>query len=62
MFFPLTLPPLASGLRIFPASSRISHDRLAAQNGWKEKTFSEEAIGELRKYGWPETSRTAQHR
>jgi two-component system, NtrC family, nitrogen regulation response regulator NtrX len=27
--------------------------QVAAQNGWKEKIFSEEAIGELRKYGWP---------
>jgi DNA-binding NtrC family response regulator len=26
--------------------------QVAAQNGWKEKTFAEDAIAELRKYGW----------
>lgn len=26
---------------------------MAAQNGWKEKIFTTEAIDELRKYGWP---------
>ena len=26
---------------------------MAAQNGWKEKVFTPEAIAELRKYGWP---------
>ena len=27
--------------------------QVAAQNGWKEKTFAEDAIAELRRYGWP---------
>ena len=27
--------------------------QVAAQNGWKEKIFAEDAIAELRRYGWP---------
>src|SRR5262249_3773278 len=27
--------------------------QVAAQNGWKEKVFLQEAVGELRKYSWP---------
>ncbi len=51
--FPLELPPL----RERPEDYRdlVAHfaRQVAVQNGWKEKIFTEEAIGELRKYGWP---------
>ncbi len=51
--FPLELPPL----RERPEDYRdlVAHfaRQVAAQNGWKEKIFTEEAIGELRKYAWP---------
>ena len=51
--FPLTLPPLRERLEDFPGLVAHFACQVAAQNGWKEKIFSEEAIGELRKYGWP---------
>jgi two-component system, NtrC family, nitrogen regulation response regulator NtrX len=51
--FPLTLPPLRERLEDFPQLVAHFARHVAAQNGWKEKIFSEGAIGELRKYGWP---------
>jgi two-component system, NtrC family, nitrogen regulation response regulator NtrX len=51
--FPLQLPPLRERPEDF--SELVAHfaRQVAAQNGWKEKLFSEEAIAELRKYAWP---------
>jgi DNA-binding NtrC family response regulator len=51
--FPLTLPPLHERPEDFP--ELISHfaRQVAAQNGWKEKPFADDAIAELHKYGWP---------
>jgi two-component system, NtrC family, nitrogen regulation response regulator NtrX len=51
--FPLTLPPLRDRPEDFPELVEHFARQVAAQNGWKEKIFSEEAIGELQKYGWP---------
>ncbi len=51
--FPLTLPPLRERPEDFPDLVAHFARQVAAQNGWKEKIFTEEAIGELRKYGWP---------
>src|SRR5205085_9836563 len=51
--FPLQLPPLRERLEDFPALVQHFARQVAAQNGWKEKTFSGEAITELRHYAWP---------
>ena len=50
--FPLTLPPLRERSEDFPGLVAHFARQVAAQNGWKEKIFTEEALGELRKYGW----------
>jgi DNA-binding NtrC family response regulator len=50
--FPLTLPPLRERLEDFPGLVAHFARQVAAQNGWKEKVFTAEALGELRKYGW----------
>ena len=51
--FPLALPPLRERPEDFPELVRHFARQVAAQNGWKEKTFAEDAIAELRRYGWP---------
>src|SRR6266446_1839439 len=51
--FPLTLPPLRERPEDFPDLVAHFARQVAAQNGWKDKIFTEEAIAELRKYGWP---------
>ena len=51
--FPLPLPPLRERPEDFPALIAHFARQVAAQNGWKEKTFAEEAIAELRRYTWP---------
>jgi len=51
--FPLTLPPLRERPEDFPDLVAHFARQVAAQNAWKEKIFSEEAIDELCKYGWP---------
>jgi two-component system, NtrC family, nitrogen regulation response regulator NtrX len=51
--FPLTLPPLRERAEDFPALVEHFARQVAAQNGWKEKIFAEDAIAELRRYGWP---------
>ena len=51
--FPLLLPPLRERLEDFPALVTHFSGQVAVQNGWKEKTFSDDAISELQKYSWP---------
>ena len=51
--FPLLLPPLRERLEDFPALVAHFSRQVAAQNAWKEKSFSDDAIAELRKYSWP---------
>jgi len=51
--FPLALPALRERPEDFPALVGHFARQVAAQNGWKEKTFADDAIAELRRYGWP---------
>jgi len=51
--FPLFLPPLRERSDDFPDLVAHFARQVAAQNGWKEKLFSAEAIAALRKYSWP---------
>jgi len=51
--FPLLLPPLRERSEDFPELVAHFARQVAAQNGWKEKEFSAEAIAALQKYGWP---------
>ncbi len=51
--FPLALPPLRERPEDFPELVAHFARQVAAQNGWKEKVFAEDAIAELRKYSWP---------
>ena len=51
--FPLVLPPLRERLEDFPALVEHFARQVAAQNGWKEKIFGDDAIAELRRYNWP---------
>jgi DNA-binding NtrC family response regulator len=59
--FPLLLPPLRERSEDFPELVAHFARQVAAQNGWKEKEFSAQAIAALQKYGWPgKRARTAQ--
>jgi two-component system, NtrC family, nitrogen regulation response regulator NtrX len=51
--FPLELPPLRERLEDFPQLIEHFARQVAAQNGWKEKSFTADAITELRRYRWP---------
>lgn len=51
--FPLLLPALRERGEDFAALVAHFAGQVASQNGWKEKTFSEDSIAELRKYSWP---------
>src|SRR5947207_9561365 len=45
--------PLRERPEDFPELVAHFARQVAAQNGWKEKAFAQDAIAELRKYGWP---------
>jgi DNA-binding NtrC family response regulator len=51
--FPLFLPPLRERPEDLPDLVAHFAGQVAAQNGWKGKLFSVEAIAALRKYSWP---------
>ena len=51
--FPLFLPPLRERPEDFPDLVIHFARQVAAQNGWKEKLFSAEAVAALRQYSWP---------
>jgi DNA-binding NtrC family response regulator len=51
--FPLPLPPLRDRPEDFSELAAHFAGQVAAQNGWKQKIFAEDAIAELLKYGWP---------
>jgi len=51
--FPLVLPPLRERPEDFPALVAHFARQVAAQNGWKEKPFDEDAIAALCNYSWP---------
>lgn len=51
--FPLFLPQLRERPEDFPDLVAHFARQVAAQNSWKEKLFSAEAIAALQKYSWP---------
>ena len=51
--FPLVLPPLRERLEDFAELLAHFGRQVAAQNNWKGKEFSPEAIASLQRYSWP---------
>ncbi len=51
--FPVMLPPLRERREDIPVLAAHFARQVAEQNGWKPKSFSAEAIGELERYAWP---------
>jgi DNA-binding NtrC family response regulator len=51
--FPILLPPLRERHEDIPVLAAHFAARIAGQNGWKAKPFSEDALAELQKYDWP---------
>jgi two-component system nitrogen regulation response regulator NtrX len=51
--FPLVIPPLRERREDIPVLSEYFAQRVAAQNGWKVKPFTPEALEVLGRYGWP---------
>ncbi len=51
--FPVALPPLRERKEDIPALAKHFAVQIAAQNGWKELSFDEEAIRALQAYAWP---------
>jgi DNA-binding NtrC family response regulator len=55
--FPLRLPPLRERPDDIPALAEHFSRQIAAQNAWKPKSFSPEALAELKRYSWPGNAR-----
>jgi two-component system, NtrC family, nitrogen regulation response regulator NtrX len=51
--FPLVLPPLRERVDEIPALAEYFGAQVAAQNGWRTKQFSPEALAVLQRYAWP---------
>jgi two-component system nitrogen regulation response regulator NtrX len=51
--FPVNLPPLRQRGEDLHALVEHFSVQICAQNGWKQTSFTEEAIEALQKYGWP---------
>ncbi|MCL4524773.1 MAG: sigma-54 dependent transcriptional regulator [Acidobacteria bacterium] len=51
--FPLQLPPLRERLDDIPVLAAHFAAQIAAQNGWKSRTFASEALAALQQYAWP---------
>jgi DNA-binding NtrC family response regulator len=51
--FPLQLPPLRERLEDIPILAAHFAAQIAAQNGWKPRSFSSEALAALQQYAWP---------
>jgi DNA-binding NtrC family response regulator len=51
--FPLRVPPLRERKEDMPELIAHFANQVAAQNGWKQKSFDDEAVEELRQYSWP---------
>ncbi|HWZ55171.1 MAG TPA: sigma-54 dependent transcriptional regulator [Verrucomicrobiae bacterium] len=51
--FPVVLPPLRDRAEEIPALVEYFAAQVAAQNGWRAKNFSPEALDALQRYAWP---------
>ena len=51
--FPIVLPPLRERAEEVPIFAEYFAAQVAAQNGWKEKHFSTDALEILKRYAWP---------
>jgi two-component system, NtrC family, nitrogen regulation response regulator NtrX len=51
--FPIVLPPLRDRAEDIAILAEHFASQVAAQNGWKEKHFSTEALEILKRYAWP---------
>jgi two-component system, NtrC family, nitrogen regulation response regulator NtrX len=51
--FPLRVPPLRERKEDMPQLLEHFASQVASQNGWKQKSFDEEAVVALQQYSWP---------
>jgi DNA-binding NtrC family response regulator len=51
--FPVVLPPLRDRAEEIPALAEYFAAQVAAQNSWRAKSFSPEALEALQRYAWP---------
>jgi DNA-binding NtrC family response regulator len=51
--FPIVLPPLRERAEEVPTLAELFSAQVAAQNGWRKKFFSAEALEILKRYAWP---------